>query len=335
MSGEGNNERDGGDERSSGTGASDEEQGAAKKSWRHMSREEVMQRFDGYQAKQRANRRRLTGDDVQEMLRERRAERQQRRRERSERGVSGRGRPRDVGRSVRLSLGSALMLGALAAGYLAAASTDTTEAQSEANEQSIASLKGDIRLLEAQTQEEPDVADLEERLGQALEDAQTKGEQVARAQNEYQEILVDLDDEDLAEGRETDDAHEQRKELVDLFDESARVIKDEDSHHPGAHVIHGPREIDVLDPWYSRHADETRTDYADPTLNSWELVSTTPRTGSASVVDVAWLNRDASTGDVLAWARGTFSGDTGRFHSLQVGRTSIGERPADAAREED
>lgn len=66
---------------------------APKRSWREMSREEVMERFDAYHAKQRANRRRMTGDDAREMLRERRADRQQRRRERRERRRSGALRP--------------------------------------------------------------------------------------------------------------------------------------------------------------------------------------------------------------------------------------------------
>ncbi|MDE3723962.1 hypothetical protein PWG71_21440 [Nocardiopsis sp. N85] len=313
----------------SGDGASRE--AAPKKPWSAMSREEVMERLDAYQAKQRANRRRMTGDDVQEMLRERRA----RRRERRERRGGDRALRRDAGRIARLSLGGALMVGAIGTGALAASSTDITQVRSEANDREIALLEGEIRALEAASWDEEDAAALEEQLDEAVAQARRKGEEVAELQNTYQEILADLNDAEPSGDGGAGDAFapmaEHRRELVDYFDASARVIEDEEAYRPGADVPYGPGDIDVLFPWYIRYADEGRSEYAEASLNSWELASAVPRVESPGTVSVAWLNRDGSTGELLAWARGTYDADTGTFHSLYVGQTTIGDLPAGGA----
>ncbi|OLT27044.1 hypothetical protein BJF83_19530 [Nocardiopsis sp. CNR-923] len=306
-----------------------------KRSWREMGREEVMARFDAYHAKQRANRRRMTGDDVREMLRERRADRRQRRRERRERRGSGTPR-RNAGQVVRMSLGGALMVGAIGTGALAATSTDTTQVQSRANELEIASLEGGIRELEAASWDEEDAAALEEQLDEAVDQAREKGEEVAELQNTHQEILADLNDAELSGDGDGGEAFapvaEHRAELVDYFDESARIIEDEDAYVPGADVPFGAGEIDVLAPWYIRYTDENRSEYAQASLNSWELVSATPRVESPATVSVAWLNRDESSGDLLAWARGTYDADMEAFHSLYFGQTTIGDRFVGEAR---
>lgn len=306
---------------------------APKKPWREMSREEVMERLDAYQAKQRANRRRMTGDDVQEMLRERRARRRERRRERTEQCGGGRAPRRDVGRVARLSLGGALMVGAVGTGALAASSTDVTQVRSEGNDREIALLEGEIRALEAASWDEEDAAALEEQLDEAVAQARRKGGEVAELQNAYQEILADLNDVELSGDGDASEAFapvgEHRGELVDYFDESARIIEDEEDYRPGADVPYGPGEIDVLFPWYVRYADEGRSEYAEASLNSWELASAAPRVGDPGAVSVAWLNRDDSSGDLLAWARGTYDADTGTFHSLYVGQTTTGDLSAD------
>lgn len=324
----------------SGDGVSSAEPAAPeKKPWHRMSREEVMERLDKFEAKQRANRRRMTGDDVEEMIRERRAQRQLRRLEREERRSASPGPQRDVGGSVRLGLGGALLVGAMGFGALAASSTDTTEARARANEESIAMLKGDIRGLESETWDEADAADFEDQLERTVTEAWEKGGQVAEAQNTYQGIFADINDEELSGDGDESEVYapvgEHRVELIDFFAESARVIEDEESYFPGADVFYGPGEIDVLAPWYTRYADGGLTTYAEPSSNSWELVAVTPRGGSSRTVNVAWLNRDASSGDLLAWARATYSSDAGTFHSLYVGETTIGERPADQPGEED
>ncbi|KOX14014.1 hypothetical protein [Nocardiopsis sp. NRRL B-16309] len=321
----------------SGDGASRE--AAPKKPWREMNREEAMERFDAYHAKQRANRRRMTGDDVQEMLRQRRADRRQRRSERRERRHNGQAPQRDTGQVVRMSLGGALMVGAIGTGALAATSTDTTEVQSRDNDLEIASLEGEIRELEAASWDEGDAAALEEQLDEAVDQAREKGEEVAELQTTYQEILADLDDAELSGDGEGDGGgdealapvSEHRAKLVDYFDESARIVENEDAYRPGADVPHGPGEIDVLFPWYIRYADEHRDQYAEASLNSWELVSATPRIGSQGTVTVAWLNSDASSGDLLAWARGTYDAEAGAFISVSVGQTTIGDRFAGGA----
>lgn len=317
----------------SGDGASSEEPATPeRKPWHQMSREEVMERLDRFEAKQRPNRRRMTGDDVEEMLRDRRARRQERRRERGERRATSPHSERDVGRTVRLSLGAALLVGALGFGALAASSTDTTEARAHANEESIAMLKGDIRGLESETWDEEDAAAFEEQMERAVSEAWEKGGQVAEAQNTYQEIFADLNDAELSGDGDAGEVYapvgEHREELIDFFAESARIIEDEEDYSPGADVFYGPGEIDVLAPWYTRYADEGLTTYAEPSANSWELVAVTPRGGSSRTVNVAWLNRDSSSGDLLAWARATYSSDAGTFHSLYVGETTIGERPS-------
>ncbi|MFE1170363.1 hypothetical protein [Nocardiopsis sp. NPDC058789] len=340
MSDEEHEERTNSDEGPSGDGAASEERGTPeRKPWRELSREEVMERLDHFEAKQRANRRRMTGDDVQEMLRERRAERQQRRQERKELRAASPRPPRDVGRTVRLSLGGALLVGAMGFGSLAASSSDTTEARAQTNEQSIAMLRGDIRALENETWDEEDVVAFQEQLDQAVSEAWDMGAQVAEAQNTYQEIFADIDDEELSGDGDASEVYapvgDHRAELIDFFAESARIIEDEDVYYPGADVFYGPGEIDVLAPWYTRYSDESRGDYADPSANSWELVAVTPRVGSSRTVNVAWLNRDATSGDLLAWARATYSSDAGTFHSLYVGETTIGERPAGRPDEED
>jgi hypothetical protein len=306
---------------------------APKKPWREMNREEVMERLDAYQAKQRANRRRMTGDDVQEMLRERRARRQERRRERAERRGGGRRLRRDAGRVARLSLGGALMVGAIGTGALAASSTDVTQVRSEANDREIALLEGEVRALEDASWDEGDAAALEGRLDEAVAQARRKGEEVAELQNAYQGILADLNDVELSGDGDAGEAFapvgEHRGRLVDYFDESARIIEDEEAYRPGADVPYGPGEIDVLFPWYIRYADEGRGEYAEASLNSWELVSATPRVGTPGAVSVAWLNRDESSGDLLAWARGTYDAEAGTFHSLYVGQTTIGDLSVD------
>lgn len=315
-----------------GDGASRE---APKKPWREMNREEVMERLDAYQAKQRANRRRMTGDDVQEMLRERRARRRERRRGRAEQRGGGRKLRRDAGRVARLSLGGALMVGAIGTGALAASSTDITQVRSEANDREIALLEGEVRALENASWDEGDAAALEGRLDEAVAQARRKGEEVAELQNAYQGILADLNDVELSGDGDAGEAFapvgEHRGRLVDYFDESARIIEDEEAYRPGADVPYGPGEIDVLFPWYIRYADEGRGEYAEESLNSWELVSATPRAGTPGAVSVAWLNRDESSGDLLAWARGTYDAEAGTFHSLYVGQTTIGDLSVDEA----
>ncbi|MEU3016591.1 hypothetical protein ABZ635_04240 [Nocardiopsis sp. NPDC007018] len=313
----------------------DESRGTDRKRWHQLSREEVMERLENYQAKQRANRRRLTGDDVQELLRERRALRGQRRRERRERRESGRSSQRDVARTVRLSLSGALLVGAVGTGALAASSTDSSEGQSQRNEHTIALLKGEIRAMESDTWDEQDASALVSQMEGAVEQAREKGEQVVEAQNTYQELLFDLNDTERPEpgGRQGDPEgvyapmDDLRKELVDLFDESARIVENEDLYYPDAHTIYGPREIDVLAPWYVRLEEDGIT-YSEPSLNSWELVSAAPRQESPDSIDVGWLNRDAVSGEVLSWAKANYNVQTGMFHSVYVGVTTIGERPA-------
>lgn len=319
------------DESTPGRGDGASRETAPKKPWREMSPDELVERIDAYHAEQLANRRRITGDDVQEMLRERRVRRRELRRERAERRGGGRAARRDAGRVARLSLGGALMVGAIGTGALAASSTDATEARSEANDREVALLEGEIRALEAEAWDEEETAAFEERLSEAVAQARGKGDEVADLQNTYQEILVDLDDVGTSGNSGGNGAFaamvEHRSRLVDYFDESARIIEDEESYGPGADVPYGPGEVDVLFPWYVRYADENRSEYSDAALNSWELAATTPRSGSPGTVSVAWLNRDESSGELLAWAQGTYSADTGRFHSLHVGLTTIGELP--------
>lgn len=234
-----------------------------------------------------------------------------------------------------------MLVGAFGTGALAAVSTDRTEAQSESNEYALAMTRGEIRELEDQSWDEQDVADFQEQLELSVEQAHEKGLQVAEAQNSYQELLADLDDAERPEFGEDDvdgvyaPINELRKELVDLFDESARIVENEDSYYPGGHTLYQPGEVDVLDAWYSRLNEGSGT-YAEPSLNSWELASVTPRDGSSTTVQVAWLNRDSASGDLLAWARATFNAETGMFHSVYVGETLIGELPvAGADSEED
>lgn len=310
----------------SGDGASP---GAApRKPWRDMSREEVMERLDAYQAEQRANRRRITGDDVQEMLRERRARRRERR---EQRGGDPAAR-QSVGRIARLSLGGALMVCAIGTGALAASSTDATQLRSEANEREIALLEGEIRALEAASWDEEDAAELEEQMDGAVAQARNRGEEVAELQSAYQAILTGLGDAGTSgDGDAFAPLAEHRRELVGYFDPSARIIEDEDAYRPGADVPYGPGEIDVLFPWYIRYADENRSEYAAASLNSWELSSAVPSVESPGTVGVAWLNRDGSTGELLAWARGTYDAETGMFHSLYVGQTTVGDLPAGGA----
>ncbi|MFE9245246.1 hypothetical protein [Nocardiopsis sp. NPDC006938] len=303
-----------------------------RKPWYQMSREEVMERLEGYQERQRANRRRLTGDDVQEMLRERRAERQQRSQKRKEERESGRSPRRDMGRTVRLSLGGALLVGAVGTGALAASSTDSSEAQSQANDRSIALLEGEIRALENDTWDEEAALALEEQVELSVEEARAKGEHIAEAQNTYQEIHEDLNGVEFPEYGSGDPngvyapLDELRKELVGFFDESSRIVDDEEQFYPDAHTIYGPTEIDVLAAWYVRVEEDGFT-YANASLNSWELVSAAPRRESPESVDVAWLNRDTASGEVLSWAKANYDVQTGMFHSVYVGVTTIGERP--------
>jgi hypothetical protein len=308
-----------------GDGASRGE--APRRPWHRLSREEALERLDAYHAKQRANRRRMTGDDVQEMLRERRAQRRERRQRRVG-GATG----RDVGRVARLSLGGALMVGAIGTGALAASSTDITQVRSDNNDREIALLEGEVRALEADSWGKEDEAAFEGQLDEAVAQARQKGEEVAELQNTYQAILADLNDVELSGDGDASEEFapvgEHRRELVDYFDESARIIEDEEGYRPGADVPYGPGEIDVLFPWYVRYTDEDRGEYAAPSLNSWELVSATPRVGSPESVSVAWLNRDESSGELLAWARGTFDAVTGTFHSLYVGQSTVGDLPA-------
>lgn len=296
-----------------------------------------MERLDDYQAKQRANRRRLTGDDVQEMLRERRAERRRLKSEHKARRDTGQETRRDVGRTVRLGLGGALLVGVVGTGSFAVSSTDTAQARIENNERTITLLKGEIRTLEEDTWDEAEASALEEQLEQALEQARDKGEHIAQAQNTYQKLLADTNGTEPPGDGGANEAFaavgEHREELLGLFDESARIIKDEESYHPGADTFYGPGEIDVLSPWYTRYSDENRGTYAKASLNSWETVAVALDDSSGSI-HVSWLNRDTSSGDLLAWARATYDIGTEMFHSLYVGQTTIGDRPVDDLDEE-
>lgn len=163
-------------------GSVEEEQRVTeKKPWHRMSRDEVMERLDGYQTRRRADRRRLTGDDVKEMLRERRVRRHQRAHERKARRDAVRRTPHDVGRTVRLGVGWALLAGVVGTAAFASSSTDAIQARAQSNGRTITLLEGEIRALEADTWDESEAADLEERMAQALEESREKGERVAQA----------------------------------------------------------------------------------------------------------------------------------------------------------
>lgn len=70
--------------------------------------------------------------------------------------------------------------------------------------------------------------------------------------------------------------------------------------------------------WYERRADAGSY--------SWNVVSVVGSEAlDVSQVDVVWLAQDDATGELLAWATGSWSRDAEAFTKLTVGTTAYGD----------
>ncbi|MCY1718494.1 hypothetical protein OVA26_16280 [Microbacterium sp. SL62] len=88
----------------------------------------------------------------------------------------------------------------------------------------------------------------------------------------------------------------------------------------------GETRIDPRFPWFVAFADDDVT-VLNPDTTSWTLAAINPAADSGTYV-ATWVNRNPTTGDLYAWAQGTYDMDRRLFVDLVVGKTTLGDHSA-------
>lgn len=295
-----------------------------RKRLRDLTKDDVVEALDKRQHRW-TDRKRLTGDEVEEMMRSRSAERKRLRSERKARGEP----PRLFGKQLSSIAGVVLLLGAagMAAGTM---SIDNSAAEYAATSSDrISSLEGQVR--DAQPQDEADVEKRREEVKDGLSQAREDAGVVADLQNEFQSILVKTNKEkDPGDGTPKSSfikAAKHREKLADHFAENSWLVTDDEiAYNAGSDIPFDDDEIDPRFQWYTLYANKNHTSYAKPSQSSWKLVSTVPsRLAEPGQVTVTWLNHN-DDGRLLAWARATYIVEDETFTDLDVGTTTLGDR---------
>jgi hypothetical protein len=286
-----------------------------------LTKEDLDARFAALQDKNRERRQtKFTGEDIARRLEERKAGRDQ------STGVSSVPRNRLV-RFVSLGLGAALLLGSGALAVTTTSSSDSFALASEANQQQIELVEGDLASIPAAG--ETTSADYAAQLEAAIVDATAKGTEVARLQQEFTNILFAGNTEvaaDGAAGPSLTAAVENRRLLAPYFVEQALLVDDAQAYAPGSALPFEPDQIDPRFAWYVGYEPESQgRTVVDPGLATWQLASVTA-SETTGVLEATWLNTNQTTGELFAWATASYYVQSGAFGNVSVGFTTIGER---------
>lgn len=124
---------------------------------------------------------------------------------------------------------------------------------------------------------------------------------------------------------------EHRRTLAPLFTDATFVVGDEAYAWSTADSGDVGESIDPRYAWYVRYDEDGRA--SAPEASTWKVESAFPELGTSDATagvgsqgTVVWTCRDTATGQILAWASGTYGLDTvvgsdepsGRFASLRV-----------------
>lgn len=154
-----------------------------------------------------------------------------------------------------------------------------------------------------------------------LAEVRDVAQRVADEQNEFATLLAANPEEEGngAPSKGYLDGVENRRDLVEFFDEATFVVPEAEIFTPTSLFTIDADQVDPRLAWYTRDLDAGEA--------RWEVASVRAGEGeSASAMQVMWLCRDEASGELLAWARATWSSERAVFDSLTVGTTSIGDR---------
>jgi hypothetical protein len=273
-------------------------------------------------ARQEANREaratKLTGEDVQRRLEERRTER------------AAKKAPKPVGhaaRTVSIALGFAMLVGT---GIIAVSTTNgatTFQNESAANQAQIA--KAQAVLSDIPASDKTAAAAYSTKLTSQLKTARTKGQEVAALQQDFQSILVAGNTEQTTGGlasKADTAAAAHRKTLAPYFGDRALIVKDTAAYAPGSVL---PFDDDQIDPRFAWHItyEGAGTTVAAASASTWALTSMIA-TETPGVFEATWTDTRTSDHDLLAWATASYYTSQGKFGSLRVGQTTLGSTGA-------
>lgn len=271
--------------------------------------EEVTARVEAWQQKRRRmSATKVTRDDIERKL-EAKAEARQRSLEekRTRRGFG----------LVSIGLSATLLAAACGVTLVTLNSSATNNAQSEANQAQIISLKSELADMPVNAEDSPE--EYEAMIVGQIEEASTKAWEVAELQHGFSKILLEGDTTSSGNGAPSPAALasvEHRRLLAPYFTKDALIADDADAYSPRSATPFEADEIDPRFPWYVGQSN-------------WSVASVMP-SSTNGIVDVTWVNQDASGDQLYAWAQARYQVSDGAFAKLSVGVTALGS--ADAAK---
>lgn len=154
-----------------------------------------------------------------------------------------------------------------------------------------------------------------------IEQARLAATEVAALQNRFAALLA-ADPESSGNGAPSQgflNAVEHRRTLEPYFAGSTMLLDEAIVYTPTSTFPLASNQIDPRLQWYERAL--VGGSY------TWSVVSATgSEAGDVSKVDIVWLAQDDATGELLAWASGSWSRDVKAFVSLTVGTTAYGDK---------
>lgn len=270
------------------------------------------------EANRAARQTKVTAEDVQRRVAERRA------------AKSARRVPTPAGRTARgvaLVTGFAFLLGAGCIALSIANGNTAYEVTSANNVQEIGKAKADLAAIPAA--DEHAASTYAEKLQARLDTATAKGREVAALQQEFQSILVRGNEQRSDNGAATPAltaAAAHRKQLAPYFVDRAMIAPDTEAYAPGSVL---PFDADQIDPRFEWHVayDANGTTVADPKASTWTLTSMVA-TDTSGVFEATWVDKRTSDGELLAWATASYYVSEGKFGSLRLGLTTLGSNGA-------
>lgn len=240
--------------------------------------------------------------------------------------------PEDAARVLRRGIAAAMGAGVVALVIAFGATSSSYESDRSGNQDRITALEGQLE----QARAVPEDTGAEDQLAAVAAAASKDGKSVAAAQQAFADLhrrmSTEPDPGNGAPNQAAQDMAEHRKDLAPYFDPGTFIADDEDAYiWQNVPPYDEATEIDPRYAWYVRYDGEA----ASPaTASTWSLETVTPvldakrQTAATDQATVVWLCRDAETGDVLAWARSTYTYDAatqkGTFGSLDLVITAAG-----------
>jgi hypothetical protein len=237
----------------------------AKEQKPRLTKEDVDARFTSLQAlNQERRENKVTREDVEQHFANRKATK-------AERSVPG-----QRTRVVSLGLGIALLVGSGALGLTVTNSTTEYTRVSQATQQEIEMAQDTLKAIPANDEES--TAQYTATLDAQISDATTKGEEIARLQQEFTTILFQGNGVESADGAPNTaliQSAEHRRLLAPFFVEKALLAPENQAYAPGSAQPFDEGRIDPRFAWYVGY---------DPASNglagNWSLSSQRTRTAS-------------------------------------------------------